>query len=404
MSPIIGARAGAGIVLTVLFTGAFAMGCAEMLVMGIIDLVAADLAISIPAAGVLVTAYALGVALGGPVLALITAPMDRRGVLVATTALFVLLNLVPVLVPDYRLLVATRVGVGAAQGLFIAAALTAAAGVVPPERAGRAMGTVISGFAAASAVGLPLGTLVGQRLGWQASFLAIAGVGLAVLVAAYLTLPAVPAARRVRARDQVRHALAPRVLAVLALCCLVFAGVQSALTYLVPYLGGIAEVSGSAVAAFLLAFGVATTVGSAAGGRFADVHAVRTLLVGTVGLTGSLSLLYVFGAHAVVAFLAVIGIGLFAMGLAPAVQTRVMSLAGPGGALAASLPASAASGGDAAGALLGGLAIDRWGIAAAVVTGTVLAAAAVTVSLATRHFHPAPSRAEGVPASPALAA
>ncbi|WP_116952363.1 MFS transporter [Jiangella endophytica] len=388
MDPKVRARGGAGAVLVVLFTGAFAMGCAEMLVMGIIDLIAADLAITVPAAGVLVTAYALGVALGGPVLAFLTAPLDRRSVLLGAAALFVLLNLAPVVAPDYRLFVATRVCVGAVQGLFIAAALTAATSVVPPDRAGRAMGTVISGFAAASALGLPMGALVGQHLGWQASLLAIVGVGVVVLLAARLSLPSIPAAGTRGAGEQLRHALAPRVLAVLALCCLVFAGVQSALTYLVPYLGDTAGVSGPAVAFFLLAFGIATTLGSAAGGRFADVHAVRALVVGTVGLTVALLFMYVFGAHAPVAFLAVVGVGLFAMGLAPAMQTRVMGLAGPGAALAAALPASAASAGDAVGALLGGVAIARSGLAAAVLTGAVIAAAAVGVSVATRHLRP----------------
>lgn len=390
-------RGSVGAPLAVLFTGAFAMGCAEMIVMGIIDLIAADLAVTVPAAGALVTAYALGVALGGPLLALVTAPLDRRSVLLAAAALFVVLNTVPVVAPAYSLFVGSRVAVGAVQGLFIAAALTAATSLVPPARAGRAMGVVISGFAAASALGLPLGALVGQTLGWKASFAAIVGVGAVVLLAAHLTLPPVPSAPMSRARDQIRHAFAPRVLAVLALCGLIFAAVQSALTYLVPFLGETTKVSGATVAVFLLAFGVATTVGSAAGGRFADAHAVHTLVVGTTGLTVSLLTLYTFGSRALVTFLAVVGVGLFAMGLAPAMQTRVMALAGPGAALAASLPASAASAGDAVGALLGGVAIHRSGVTAAVITGTLLAAAAVAASLATRHLRAAPVADEPAP-------
>ncbi|MDG4785819.1 MFS transporter [Micromonospora sp. WMMD1102] len=382
-------------VLVVLFAGAFAMGSAEMLVMGIIDLVAVGLAVSLPAAGVLITAFALGVALGGPLLALLTASLDRRVVLLGAAATFVLLNLVPVLVADYSLFIVARAAVGAVQGLFIAAALTTAAGIVPADRAGRAMATVISGFAAASALGLPLGALVGRTLGWRASFAGLVILGSGVFLAIYLVLPSVPSVRESRARTQLRHAFAPRVLAVLVLCGLVFVAVQSTLTYLVPYLRDVTGVSGTAVTGFLIAFGVATTVGTAAGGRLADSHAERTLKLGCLGMTISLLAMYLSGARAGVALVAVIGIGAFAMGLAPALQTRTMSLAGPGAALAASLPASAASGGDAIGAMVGAVAIGQWGIPAAVLAGAVVALTAVAVAVATgRLHHPVPPSLE----------
>jgi MFS transporter, DHA1 family, inner membrane transport protein len=398
METIISPRGGTRSVLVVLFLGAFAMGSAEMLVVGMLDLISADLAVSVPAAGALVTAFALGMAIGGPLLALVTAHLDRRAVLVGTVVAFALLNLVPVLVADYTLFLVSRAGVGAVEGLFIAASVTAVEGVVPRDRAGRAMGVVITGFAAASALGMPLGTLAGQELGWRASFAALVVLGVGVLLAAVLVLPSVPTARASRtAGAQLRHAFAPRVLALLALCCLVFAGVQSALTYLVPYLGGVTGVTGSAVVAGLFAFGVATTVGSAAGARFADAHAARALVGGTVGLTVSLLTMFLFGGQVVVAVLAIVGIGLFAMGMAPAMQSRVMSLAGPGAALAASLPASAANAGDAVGALLGGAAIGQAGLAAAALAGAVVAATAVAVAIATGRLRPAVPAAEVTP-------
>jgi DHA1 family inner membrane transport protein len=184
------------------------------------------------------------------------------------------------------------------------------------------------------------------------------------------------------------------VLAVLALCLLVFAGVQSALTYLVPYLGEVTTVSGRTVVGVLCAFGVATTIGSAAGARFADAHAARALVVGTVGLTVVLVTMYLFGGHLVVAVVTVVGMGLFAMGMAPALQSRVMSLAGPGAALAASLPASTANAGDSLGALLGGVAISQAGLAASVLTAAVVAAVAIAVAVATSRFLPAVPAAE----------
>lgn len=374
------------LVLTVLFTGAFVMGCAEMLVVGMLDLVAADLSVSVSAAGALVTANALGLAIGGPLLTFLTTRFDRRLVLLSTTTVFVLANLLPVLGADYRVFLGARLVVGAAQGLFIAAAIVTATSVVPHERAGRAMAVVITGFAMASAVGLPVGTLLGQAVGWRGSFAAVVAIGALVLVAAALVLPSRPTPAHSGALGQARYAFAPRVLGVLAFAMLVFAGIQSALTYLVPYLDQVSGVSGSAVSIFLLAYGVATAVGSFGGGRFADTNAGRALVVGTIGVTASLAAMAVFGASPLVVAAAVLGTGLFGMGMAPSMQHRVVSLAGPGAPLASSLPASAVNVGIAVGSFAGGAAIDRAGIAAAVVTGAVVAALAVIAAWATSYL------------------
>jgi DHA1 family inner membrane transport protein len=369
-------------VLAVLFVGAFVMGCAEMLVVGLLDLIATDLAVSVPAAGALVTANALGLAIGGPLLTFLTTRLDRRVVLLGATIVFVLGNLLPALVADYQLFVAVRVVIGAAQGLFIAAAITVATSVVPPERAGRAMAVVISGFATASAFGLPVGTLLGQAVGWRGSFAAVVVVGVLVLVLAAVFVPSVPTSHESRAVGQARYAFAPRVLALLALCFLIFTAIQSILTYLVPFLNEVTGVSGAGVSAFLLAYGVATTIGSSAGGRFADIDASRTLVIGTIGVTASLVAMHFLGGHAVLAALTVVGLGLFGMGMAPSMQHRVVSLAGPGAPLASSLPASAVNAGIAFGSFTGGVAIDGGGAPAAVVTGAVVAAIAVVVAWA----------------------
>ena len=374
------------LVLTVLFTGAFVMGCAEMLVVGMLDLVVADLAVSVPAAGALVTANALGLAVGGPLLTFLTTRVDRRLVLLGTMTVFVLANLLPALGADYPVFLTARLLVGAAQGLFIAAAIVTAISVVPPERAGRAMAVVITGFAMASAVGLPVGTLLGQAVGWRGSFAAVVGIGALVLVAAVLVLPSLPTPPDGGALGQARYAFAPRVLAVLTLAVLVFAGIQSALTYLVPFLDEVSGVSGSAVSIFLLAYGVATAVGSFGGGRFADTNSARALVVGTIGVTASLAAMAVFGASPLVVAVAVLGTGLFGMGMAPSMQHRIVGLAGPGAPLASSLPASAVNVGIAAGSFAGGAAIDRAGIAAAVVTGAVIAALAVVAAWSTSHL------------------
>jgi DHA1 family inner membrane transport protein len=385
------------VVLTVLFTGAFVMGCAEMLVVGMLDLVAADLSVSVSAAGALVTANALGLAVGGPLLTFLTTRLDRRLVLLSTTTVFVLANLLPALGADYSVFLVARFVVGAAQGLFIAAAIVTATSVVPPERAGRAMAVVITGFAMASAVGLPVGTLLGQAVGWRGSFAAVVGIGALVLVAAVLVIPSRPTPADSGGLGQVRYAFAPRVLAVLVFAMLVFAGIQSALTYVVPFLDEVSGVSGSAVSLFLLAYGVATAVGSFGGGRFADANAGRALVVGTIGVTASLAVIVLFGANPLVVAVAVLGTGLFGMGMAPSMQHRVVSLAGPGAPLASSLPASAVNVGIAVGSFAGGAAIDRAGTTAAVATGAVIAAFALIAAWATSRLGPPASDATPQP-------
>jgi DHA1 family inner membrane transport protein len=178
------------------------------------------------------------------------------------------------------------------------------------------------------------------------------------------------------------------VLAVLGLCVLIFTAIQSALTYLVPFLDEVTGVDGSVVSVFLLAYGVATTVGSAAGGRFADADAARTLIVGTVGVTASLVAMLAFGSTALLVLVAVLGVGLFGMGMAPSMQHRVVSLAGPGAPLASSLPASAVNVGIALGSYAGGVAITGGGVSAAVATGAVVAGLAVAAAWASSSLRP----------------
>jgi MFS transporter, DHA1 family, inner membrane transport protein len=178
------------------------------------------------------------------------------------------------------------------------------------------------------------------------------------------------------------------VLAVLALHVLVFASVFAALTYIVPFLQSVAGVSGALISVFLLAYGVATAVGSFGGGRFADRNAARTLIVATTGVAVSLLALYLVGAIALLAGVAFVALGLFGMGMAPSLQYRVVSLAGPGGELAQSLPASAVNVGIAFGSFAGGVAIGTFTASSAVLTGLVIAVIAIVVAWATSNLTP----------------
>ena len=391
-------RGRANLVLATLFLGMFVLGSAELLLVGVLNLVAADLHVSIPTAGALVTAYALGLAIGGPVLSALTIRLDKRSVLVGALVLCMVSNLVVVLTADYGVFFAARTATGALQGLFIAAAFPVGISVVRPERMGRAIAVVISGVAVSAALGVPLGTLAGQTLGWRGSFAALVVLTGLALIATLAFVPSVPSAGG-GAGNQARHAFAPRVLAVLFVNVLVFAALFAALTYIVPFLEDVTDISGGLISVYLLAFGAATAVGSFGGGRFADTNAARTVTVATIGVAAALLALYLGGANAVLAALALLALGLFAMGMLPSIQYRVISLAGPGGALAQSLPASAGNVGIAAGSAAGGVAIGQFAASSVVVTGLIIAAVAIPVAWASGFLRPPAMAAAAEPAT-----
>ncbi|WP_203581860.1 MFS transporter [Microbacterium hibisci] len=392
-SPAETSSARVAITLSVLFAGTFVMGCAEVLVAGMLDLMAVDLAVPLSAVGVLVSANALGIAIGGPLLTFLTARVDRRPVLLAALAVFTGLNLLPALGVGLEVFTAARLVIGAVEGLFIAAAITTATSIVPRDRSGRAMAVVISGFAVSGAVGMPLGRLLGAAVGWRAAFFAVVLAAVIVLVIAMVVLPRAPHDGEVGMLGQLRFALAPRVLAVLAVGSLLFAGVSASQTYLVPFLDQVSGVSGAWIGACLTGFGVAAAIGSFAGGRFADAGAARALILGAIGVAVSLAAMALWGAHTAVVVVALLVLGLCSAGITSPWQHRVEHLAGPGAILAASLPASAANLGDAFGAFAGGRAIDIVGVPAAVVAAAILGSVSVLVAIATRALRPASAQA-----------
>jgi DHA1 family inner membrane transport protein len=386
--------------LATLFLGMFVLGSGELLVVGLLNLIAADLQVSIPVAGVLVTAYALGLAIGGPILTALTIKLDKRMILIGTVILVIVCTLVPVLTTSFGLFVVVRTVLGALHGLFVAVGFVLAMSIVPPERMGRAIAVVVSGLFVSTALGVPLGTLVGQVLGWRGSFTAVAVLSVAALVATLILIPSMPSTGG-GAGSQARYAFAPRVLAALVVNVLAFAAVYSALTYIVPFLESVTGISGALISLFLLAYGVATAVGSLAGGRFADQNAARTLIVGAIGVALSLLALYLVGTIAVLVALALLAFGLFAMGMVPSMQYRAVSLAGPGGQLASSLPASAANVGIGVGSYAGGVAIGTFTASSTVLTGLIIAVISILVAWATSFLKPP---ASGDATEPAVAA
>jgi MFS transporter, DHA1 family, inner membrane transport protein len=376
-------RSRAKAALAALFLGAFVVGTAELVVVGVLNLVARDMAVSIATVGTLVTAYALGISVGGPVLTALSMRLGRRFLLWLSLAAYVVGNVLAVVAVDFGMLLVARMLTGALHGLFVGVAFAVAAGLVSPERMGRAISVVFGGIAVSTALGVPLGTLIGQEFGWQATFVAIVVLGTVALAATLVFVPPVGNTGMGGFAAQARHALAPRVLAVLGVGFVVMGGQFAALTYLAPFLERVTGISGGLISAFLLAYGVANAVGTFAGGRFADRGAATTLVVANVLLIVALGTLYFAGSTPVLVALALGLWGLVGFGLVPSLQYRVVSLAGPGRDLAATLPASAVTAGIAAGALVGGWALTRGGVDSAVLAALIMSAIALPATWAT---------------------
>ena len=271
------------VVLITLLLGTFVTGSAELLTAGLLAPISSGLGVSIAAAGSLFSAYALGLAVGGPLLTVATIRLDRRSVLVGAMALFAIMVIAPAALPQYGWFVATRLLAGALQGVFLAAAFTTATTVVPPERVGRALSVVIAGFSISTVMGLPLCVLVGSVLGWRGALLMVGGFAFLATVLLVAVIPDVPSGRPV-GTSGLRHTLAPRVLAVLALSLTLFAAAGAVMGYLMPLLEHLTGVSGPLVSAILVAYGMANVAGSFLGGRLADADAARALVIVTLGL------------------------------------------------------------------------------------------------------------------------
>ncbi|MCF7221803.1 MFS transporter [Marilutibacter chinensis] len=349
------------IALYALTAGSFGIGCAEFVIMGLLLQVAADLQVSIAAAGLLVSGYALGVFVGAPVLTLLTRRMPRKAVLLALMVIYTVGNAACALAPDYASLMAARVLTSLTHGTFFGVGAVVATGLVPAERRASAISIMFAGLTLATLLGMPAGAWLGLHLGWRSTFWAMVAIGLVSLAVIALWVPRSRGeAAAVPLREELATMARPQVLIGLAMTMLGFAGVFTVITYIQPMLTGLAGMSEAAVSPVLLVFGGGMVVGNLLGGRWTDRRPTPALL-------GSLLLLaVVLGAMsfalrspvAMVAFTGLLGIAAFAT-VSP-LQLRVLRFAeGAGQNLASSFNIAAFNLGNAAGAWLGGMVIEH---------------------------------------------
>lgn len=379
----------------------FCIGTTEFVIMGLLPEVAADLGVSIPSAGLLVTGYALGVVFGAPVIALATAHLPRKPVLVGLAMLFVIGNLFCAIAPNYWMLMAARVFTAFGHGAFFGIGSVVAASLVPRNKRASAIALMFAGLTLSNILGVPGGTALGEAFGWRATFVAVVGIGLiSVAAIAWLVPSGVAESSGGGLIGEVRVLGKLQVWLSMLISALASASLFTVFTYIKPYLTDVSGLSTGAVTWVLLLFGGGMTIGNIIGGRLADWKLMPTV-IGTLLMLALLLLGFAqFGAVAVVAISMVFLWGLLVFVVVPPLQIRVVEAASEAPNLAATLNQGAFNIGNASGAWIGGLALS-FGVSYAnlPLVGAALALLAVAVAVMSQALdRPAPVVSLGAPA------
>lgn len=361
--------------LLALSLGAFGIGVTEFAPMGLLPVIAGDLGVSIPNAGLLISAYALGVMIGAPLMTLTTGRMPRRTLLIVLAAIFTLGNLLAAVSGSYGMLLAARVLTSLNHGAFFGVGSIVAASLAPPQRQAGAVAAMFMGLTLANVVGVPLATWAGEFLGWRAAFWGIAVLGVLTMAALRLTLPALPAPKGGNALAELRVLTRPVVLGALAITVIGSSAMFTVFTYIAPILREATHASLGFVTAMLVTYGIGLTIGNWLGGRFADRSVDLTLAVTLAALSIILVAFAMLMGHAGASAVLIFLWGVASFALVPPLQVRVMAAAADAPNLASAVNIGAFNLGNAFGAALGGAVIaGGFGFPAVAIAGAATSA------------------------------
>ncbi|MFI6901541.1 Cmx/CmrA family chloramphenicol efflux MFS transporter [Nonomuraea sp. NPDC050394] len=354
----------------------FAQGTSEFMLSGLLPDISADLGVSLSQAGLLTSAFAIGMVVGAPILAAATLHWPRRRSLVLFLSVFAAAHVVSALTPDYAVLLAARVVSALANAGFWAVAAAAAVAMVPVRARARALAIVVGGVTVACVAGVPAGALLGQAWGWRSAFWAVAVLSALSAVAILRALPSGTAGRtgstgpsaaggaagggeaRTGVRTELRALADRRVMVTYLLNALIQGATFCAFTFLAPMVTEVAGLGEGWVPGMLVLFGAGAFLGITLGGRLGDAYPMRVLGFGMTALTAGWAVLALAGGDQVVLVTLVFAQGLLAFGLAPALTSRAYQLAAGAPTLAGAFATAAFNVGAAAGPGLGGLALD----------------------------------------------
>ena len=356
------------IALLALTLSAFAIGTTEFVIVGLLPTIAADLGVNLPSAGLLVSLYALGVAVGAPVLTALTGKIPRKTLLLSLMVLFTLGNLLAWKSPGYETLVIARILTGLAHGVFFSIGSTIATSLVTKDKAASAIAIMFTGLTVALVTGVPLGTFIGQHVGWRETFLAVSALGLVAFVGSLLYVPSTIAhSKPASLLQQVQVLGQPRLLLVYAMTAVGYGGSFIAFTYLAPILQQVSGFSAGAVGAVMLVYGVSVAFGNIWGGKLADMQGPVRALKQIFLLLALVLLLLTFTApHPVLVVITVLLWGAVAFGNVAGLQVYVVQQAEhftPRAVdVASGLNIAAFNLGIAGGAWGGGLIVEHLGL------------------------------------------
>ena len=356
------------IALLALTISAFAIGTTEFVIVGLLPTIAQDLGVNLPSAGLLVSLYALGVAIGAPVLTALTGKVPRKTLLLTLMVLFTLGNLLAWKAPGYETLVVARILTGLAHGVFFSIGSTIATSLVPKEKAASAIAIMFTGLTVALVTGVPLGTFIGQHFGWRETFLAVSALGLVAFVGSLLYVPStIKHSKPASLLQQVQVLGQPRLLLVYAMTAVGYGGSFIAFTYLAPILQQVSGLGASAVGLVMLVYGVSVAFGNIWGGKLADRRGPVAALKLIFLLLALVLLLLTFTApHPVLVIITVLLWGAVAFGNVAGLQVYVVQQAEhftPRAVdVASGLNIAAFNLGIAGGAWGGGLIVEHLGL------------------------------------------
>ncbi|WP_218018108.1 MFS transporter [Sphingomonas azotifigens] len=373
-------RRNRSLTLFALALGSFCIGTSEFASMGILQLFSADLNIGIPAATNAITAYALGVIVGAPLVTLAAARLNRRTLLLALVGLFILGNIASALAPSLPLLMAARFVSGMPQGAYFGAGAVVASYIVGPGHAGKAFAMVMTGLTVATIVGSPLATFLGQTLGWRETYLAVSGVAALALLSLLRWVPRAEALNGAPVLRELRALRKPSVWGVMLVGAIGVASIFAVYTFIGPLVTDVAGLERGWIPLALALFGLGMTAGNLLGGRIADGDPVRGIAIGYGAALLVLIVLAVGGTDPWVLFPAMFGVGATMMTAIPTLQVRLTRFAPEAPSLMGAMNLAALNVANALGAWAGGLAIGAGaGLLAAVWAGFGLTLAGLAI-------------------------
>lgn len=369
--------------LWALTLSAFAIGTTEFVIVGLVPTIANDLGVSLPSAGLLVSLYAVGVAIGAPVLTALTGRWSRKVVLISLMGLFVMGNLLAWQAPSYETLIIARILTGLAHGVFFSIGSMIATSLVSKDKEASAIAIMFTGLTVALVTGVPLGTWIGQHFGWRATFLVVSSLGIIALIGSAVLVPknlkqSIPATFK----EQLQVVTKPRLLLVYLMTILGYGGT---FTYLAPILEQQTGFASSTIGIIMLVYGVSVAVGNIWGGKLADKRGPISALSIIFSALTVILLIFTFTMESkVAAVLTILVWGAFAFGNVPGLQLYVVKQAQqhtPNAVdVASGLNIAAFNIGIALGSITGGLVVEHMELKDTAWIGAVVSLLALIVT------------------------